>query len=84
MPWSQFERVTWYNWHKVHRILLLIAISVALKAQTQTDLAKLTRELRDAIEHDDLVKAADLGARLDDAVASARDAWLVRDARTDR
>jgi len=60
-------------------ILLLVAISIPLMAQT--DLTNLTRDVRSALERDDLTKAAALAATLDDAVAAARNAWLVRDAK---
>jgi hypothetical protein len=66
----------------MYRSMLLVAISVALRAQTQTDLANMTRDLRTALERNDLAKAADMAASLNEAVGSARDAWLVRDAKT--
>jgi len=63
----------------MHRILLLIASSIPLIAQT--NLKNLTRDVRTALEHDDLTKAADLAANLDDAVAAGRNTWLIRDAK---
>src|ERR1700719_2961567 len=63
-------------------ILALPLISVILAAQTtgDADLLKLTRELRDAVGGDSLTSAADLAAKLDDAVQQRYKAWLVRDA----
>ena len=63
-------------------ILALPLISVILAAQTtgDADLLNLTRELRDAVGGDSLTSAADLAAKLDDAVQQRYKAWLVRDA----
>jgi hypothetical protein len=64
------------------RQIFLLVISVTLKAQSQTDLTSLMRDLRTAIEGNELAKTADLAASVDDAVQFAHNAWLVRDAKT--
>lgn len=56
--------------------------SSTLCAQTagQTELLRLTDELRSAITQQKLTLAANLAAKLDDAVKAQQHAWLIRDA----
>jgi hypothetical protein len=64
-------------------IIIFGIFSAVLPAQTpsQADLAQLTRELRSAVEHDELTTAADLAEKLNAGVHAAQSAWLIRDAR---
>jgi hypothetical protein len=47
---------------------------------SQPDPLPLVRELRGMIDHDELVAAADLAAKLDAVVQAKQSAWLIRDA----
>jgi hypothetical protein len=62
--------------------LMIVLFSSALSAQppSQSDLIRLTGELRSAIEGDRLTPAADLADKLDDGIKAQQRAWLIRDA----
>jgi hypothetical protein len=64
------------------RALIIAFCASTLRAQTpsQSDLIRLTGELRSAIERDQLASAADLAATLDEGVKAQHRAWLIRDA----
>jgi hypothetical protein len=55
-------------------------VRVAAQTPGQSDLSPLTRELRAAIQNDSLAPAAELAAKLDDAIQQRYNAWLIRDA----
>ena len=63
------------------RILILAFLTVSLGAQAdKSDLTRLARELRTAIEKKELTTAADLAIQLDHDVQLRYRAWLIRDA----
>jgi hypothetical protein len=64
------------------RMIVFGVVAVTLLAQTRPspDLDAVIRNLRSAIDKDDLTAAAELAAKLDDAVKQQFDAWLIRDA----
>lgn len=65
----------------LRRILILALLTGALGAQAdQSDLTRLARELRTALEKKDLTIAADLATQLDHDVQLRYRAWLIRDA----
>ena len=66
----------------MRRMLWFTFFCVRVAAQTpgQSDLSPLTRELRAAIQNDSLAPAAELAAKLDDAIQQRYNAWLIRDA----
>lgn len=62
---------------------ILLVFSVATTAQTVTpqDIYRQAGELSTALQRESLVSAADIAAKLDDAVQAQRLTWLVRDAK---
>jgi hypothetical protein len=61
--------------------MLLLSAGVAAQTSDQASLARLTRELRRAIQDDTFNSAVEIATRLDDAVDAKHRAWLVRDSR---
>src|SRR5262249_61825410 len=64
------------------RMIVSGVVAVTLFAQTRPspNLDTAIREVRSAIDKDDLTTASDLAAKLDDAVQQQFQAWLIRDA----
>jgi hypothetical protein len=62
------------------RTLAIFAIACCLAGAQATETEHLALATRAALEKNDLIKAADLAAKLDDAVRRTYETWLVRDA----